>query len=65
VSVRSFLNIELTQHEYRDLLDILRIADLVLSGHRRMPDPRSETYRTVIQKLYELSGKAGLEGLME
>jgi hypothetical protein len=59
------MNIELTQKEFRDLLDVLHIADVVLSGHRRMPDPRSETHRALIQKLYELSDKAGLEGLME
>jgi len=59
------MNIELTQEEYRDLLDIVHIADVVLSGHRRMPDPRSEMHVKLIQKLYELSDKAGLEGLMK
>jgi hypothetical protein len=28
------MNIEISPKEYRDLLDILHIADVVMSGHR-------------------------------
>jgi hypothetical protein len=54
------MNIELSAKEYRDLLDILHIADVVLSGHRREPDPRSERHIKLIQKLYALARVEGL-----
>ena len=49
------MNIEITENEFRDLLDILHIADVVMSGHRREPDKRSEQHRALIQKLYGLA----------
>lgn len=54
------MKFEMTTEEYRILLDLLHIADVVLSGHRRQEDPRSEQHRMVIQKLYGLAGDAGL-----
>ena len=58
------MNIELTVKEYRDLLDILHIADVVLSGHRREPDKRSERHIKLIQKLYALAPGEGLDRLI-
>jgi hypothetical protein len=58
------MNIEFTTKEYRDLLDILHIADVVLSGHRREPDERSERHRALIQKLYGLARGEGLDRLI-
>jgi len=58
------MNIEFTANEYRDLLDILHIADVILSGHRREPDTRSERHRALIQKLYGLARGEGLDRLM-
>jgi hypothetical protein len=58
------MNIEITEKEYRDLLDILHIADVILSGHRREPDMRSERHRALIQKLYALATSAGLDRLI-
>jgi len=58
------MNIEITANEYRDLLDILHIADVVLSGHRRQPDKRSERHRALIQKVYGLVQGEGLDQLM-
>ena len=58
------MNIEFSAHEYRDLLDILHIADVILSGHRREPDRRSERHRALIQKLYGLAQGEGLDRLM-
>jgi len=58
------MNIEITAKDYRDLLDIVHIADVVLSGHRREPDKRSERHRAIIQKLYGLALGAGLDRLM-
>ncbi len=54
------MNIEITPEEYRDLLDILHLADVVMSGHRREEDRRTEGHRALIQKLY---AKAPGEGL--
>jgi len=58
------MNIEITENEYRDLLDILHIADVIMSGHRREPDKRSEQHRALIQKLYGLAQGEGLGRLM-
>ncbi len=58
------MNIELTAKEYKYLLDILHIADVVLSGHRREPDKRSELHIKLIQKLYALAQGEGLDRLI-
>ncbi|MDA8100595.1 MAG: hypothetical protein M0042_13340 [Nitrospiraceae bacterium] len=58
------MNIELTDREYRDLLDILHVADVIMSGHRREEDKRTERHRALIQKLYALAPGAGLVRLI-
>ena len=58
------MNIEITANEYRDLLDVLHIADVILAGHRREPDKRSERHRALIQKVYGLAQSEGLDRLM-
>ncbi|HUI45601.1 MAG TPA: hypothetical protein VL122_06425 [Nitrospirota bacterium] len=58
------MNIEITMKEYRDLLDILHIADVIMSGHRREEDLRSVRHRALIQKLYALAGEEGTERLI-
>jgi EAL domain-containing protein (putative c-di-GMP-specific phosphodiesterase class I) len=58
------MKIEISTNEYRDLLDILHIADVVFSGHRRAEDKRTERHRALIQKLYSLAQTAGLEQLI-
>lgn len=58
------MNIEISTKEYRDLLDILHIADVVMSGHRREEDKRSMRHRALIQKLYGLAEGEGLGQLM-
>jgi hypothetical protein len=58
------MNIEISMKEYRDLLDILHIADVVLSGHRREEDMRSARHRALIQKLYALARGEGLDRLI-
>jgi len=53
------MNIEITTEEYRDLLDILHIADVIMSGHRRVEDQRSTRHHALIQKLYgQVRGEA-------
>ncbi len=58
------MNIEISTQEYRDLLDILHIADVVMSGHRREEDKRIKQHRALIQKLYALAGGQGLDRLI-
>jgi hypothetical protein len=58
------MNIEISTKEYRDLLDILHITDVVMSGHRREEDKRTERHRALIQKLYALAGGEGLDRLI-
>ena len=57
------MNIQFSTQEYRDLLDILHVADIVLSGHRREEDSRSARHRDLIQKHYALAQGEGLGGL--
>ncbi len=58
------MNIEISAKEYRDLLDILHIADAVMSGHRREEDKRTGRHRALIQKLYALARSEGLDRLI-
>jgi hypothetical protein len=56
------MDIEISTKEYRDLLDILHIADVVMTGHRREENKRTERHRALIQKLYARAMAQG-EGL--
>lgn len=58
------MNTEISSKEFRDLLDILHIADVVMSGHRKEEDKRTERHRALIQKLYALAQGEGLERLI-
>jgi hypothetical protein len=58
------MNIELSTKEYRDLLDILHIADLIMTGHRKVEDKRTERHRALIQKLYALAQGGDLDRLV-
>ncbi len=58
------MKIEITSKEYRDLLDVLHLADVVMSGHGREEDKRMVRHRALIQKLYALAQGEGLAGLI-
>ncbi len=58
------MKIEISRQEYRDLLDILHIADVVISGHRREPDRRTERHRALLQKLYAYAETEGFNDLI-
>jgi hypothetical protein len=58
------MNIEISTKEYRDLLDILHIADVIMSGHRREEEERTARHRALIQKLYAYAQGAGPDGLI-
>ncbi len=57
------MKIELTNAEYRSLLDILHIAEVIMSGHRRHEDLRTTSHRKLLQALYSRAGEAGLGNL--
>jgi hypothetical protein len=59
------MNLTLTKEEYRDLLDLLQIAHVVLHAHKTEDDPRAEKYETVMQKILARSREAGLGSLVE
>ncbi|HAR45102.1 MAG: hypothetical protein A2X56_06715 [Nitrospirae bacterium GWC2_57_13] len=58
------MKIEISSKEYRDLLDILHMADAVMSGHRKEADKRTAPHRALIQKLYGLAKGEGLDRLI-
>jgi hypothetical protein len=58
------MNIEITDTEYRYLLDMLHMADIVMTGHRKEEDSRTERHRALIQKLYGLARGAGFERMI-
>jgi len=58
------MKIEISTKEYRDLLDILHIADVVISGHRKEVDKRTERHRALMQKLYAPAQGEGLDELI-
>ena len=59
------MNIEITAKEYRNLLDILHVADVIMSGHRREEDARTIPHRALIQKIYSYARTEGFERLMD
>ena len=59
------MKIDLTRKEYRDLLDILYIANWVFTAHREEVDPRTKQYSRVEQKFLSLSKAMKYENLIE
>lgn len=58
------MKIELSAEDYLALLDLLHVADVVMTGHRREEDARTARHRQLVQKLYGLARGEGLERLM-
>jgi hypothetical protein len=59
------MKIDITKEQYRDLLDLLYIAEWVLIAHKTEEDPRTRPYDKVIEKLYSHAAEAGYERLIE
>ena len=59
------MKIDLSKEQYRSLLDILHIAEVIISGHRRQEDPRTASHRKLLQALYARAGEAGFGDLFE
>lgn len=59
------MNIEMTEEEYRDLLDVLHMAEWMMHAHETEKDPASAPYDRIIQKLYALAQPMGQAHLVE
>ena len=59
------MKIDLTQKEYRDLLDVLYVAHWVFSAYKVEEDPRIERFDQLEQKFLALSKQMKFENLVE
>lgn len=59
------MKIDLTRKEYRDLLDILFVANWVLNAYRVGEDPRTVRYGKLEQKLLALAKQMDYENLVQ
>jgi hypothetical protein len=59
------MQIEMTEEEYRDLLDVLHMAEWMMHAHATEKDPATEPYDRVIQKLYAVAKTMGQDDLIE
>ena len=57
------MTIELSDKEFRRLLDLVYIGDWILNSARG--EDRFEDYDKVLEKLFGLCGKAGMSSLMD
>ena len=57
------VNIELTEKEFRRLLDLIYIGDWILNSTRG--DDRFEDYDLLQEKFFKLAGKNGMKSLVE
>lgn len=58
------MKIEITNQEYRDLLDVLSMADWVMTAHKTGKDNRVAPYDRLIQKFYSLAKDMGCGDLV-
>jgi hypothetical protein len=59
------MNVDISEKEYRDLLDVLHIAEWVMHAHEFEADPASAPYDRIIQKFFALAGDMGQKSLVE
>ena len=59
------MNIDISEEEYRQLLDVLKMAEWVMHAHETEKDPRTAPYDKVIQKLYALARDMGQDDMVE
>ncbi len=59
------MKISFTKKEYRDLLDILYIANWILSAHKVDDDPETKRYMKLQQRPLSFAKEMGLENLVE
>ena len=58
------MQIDFTKVEYRDLLDMIYIADWVLNAHKMADDPRTKRYGKLEQKILSYAEKMGFGHLV-
>lgn len=58
------MQIDFTKVEYRDLLDMIYIADWVLNAHKMADDPRTKRYGKLEQKILSYAKEMGFEHLV-
>ena len=59
------MKIDITKEEYRDILDLLYVANWVLHAHKTEEDPRTRPYDKVMQKIYSSARATGFGRLIE
>jgi hypothetical protein len=58
------MQIEITKEEYRNLLDVLDMADWMMHAHKTEQDPSTERLDRIIQKFYALARDLGQSRLI-
>lgn len=58
------MQIELSKKEYGDLIDVLMIADMVLSAGETSDEKRKRPFNQVIQKLYAQAAEFGYDDIV-
>jgi hypothetical protein len=59
------MKIDITNKEYRALLDIFHIADWVLNPYKTKEGPETEEYRNLEQKFFSFAQEMGFANLVE
>lgn len=59
------MKLDITEEEYRSLLDLLYMGNWVLHAHKSEEDDRTKPYDTLLQKIYSSAGAAGFGPLVE
>jgi hypothetical protein len=59
------MKIEFTKAEYRDLLDMVYIAEWIMKAHKIEDDPRTKCYEELGQKIMSDAEKMGFGHLIE
>ncbi len=59
------MKIDITKEEYRNLIDMLYIADWVMASYKSETDPEIDKYQQLRNKFYALAEKMGMKNLIE
>lgn len=59
------MKINITKDEYRSLIDIIYIADWVLTSYKSEEGPELKKYKDIMQKFYALAKDMGMENLIK
>lgn len=59
------MQVELSKEEYRNLIDMIQIAEWVMNAHKTEEDPSTEKYSKLEQKIFSFANKMGCENLIE